>query len=531
MRDQDQKLADHAAALGHALAGGVDEPLYDATLWRQCEQLLEQMREALAAGADPAPVTRMLAALPPPENRRAQTLALLLRANLLQDGAATTQALDGTAADLASATPSHSLAQADYLLRAVVFGCWSNRLPVADPTAHDMALRRLWQAIMARYRAETPVPPPLPRAERERDLVLVITGQFMQGMHQPSLDILDFLSTLVLRLGRRVVLINTADGPVSAKLPFLGGMVGMADDALQGLDSLSVNRLPVPFRHLPPGFTSPALAASTLAHIRDLRPDMVMAFGTMNPVADLCRDLLDVVAIPFGSYMPLAEPGFLALPRPLTPADGPALAMGGLTPERVIPIQYSYAPPPAQQTRSRADLGIPADAILTLVIGLRLAQEVTPAFAEALDQAIQQEPRLFFLFIGPLAGEDWAARLPSLAARSRRHGYDEDVMSILPLADLYLNPPRLGGGSSAAFALSCAVPAYGLPMGDVATVIGPDFHLSDYSDFASLARRWADDPAWRQAQRLKAKARFNDISSRETMLRSILDGVKARRQP
>lgn len=531
MREQDQKLADQAAALGHALAEGVEEPLYDAALWQQCEQLLEQMREALAAGADPAPVTRMLAALPAPENRRAQTLALLLRANLLQDGAATTQALDGAAADLASASPQHSLAQADYLLRAVVFGCWSNRLPVADPAAHDMALRRLWRAIMDRYRAETPLPPPLTRAERERDLVLVITGQFMQGMHQPSLDILDFLSTLVLRLGRRVALINTADGPASAHLPFLGGMVGSAEAELQGLDSLSVNGLPVPFLHLPPGFTGPTLAASTLAHIRALRPDMVLAFGTMNPVADLCRDLLDVVAIPFGSYMPLAEPGFLALPRPLLPGDAPALAMGGLTPERVIPIQYSYAPPPARQTRSRTDLGVPADAILTLIIGLRLVQEVTPAFAEALDQAIQQEPRLFFLFVGPLDGDDWAARLPFLAARSRRHGYDEDVMSILPLADLYLNPPRLGGGSSAAFALSCGVPALGLPLGDVATVIGADFQLADYSHLPPFAHRWADDPAWRKAQRLKAKARFSEISSRETMLRSILNGVKARRQP
>lgn len=489
------------------------------------DELVEGLRVLLEAGADPTPVRTMIADLPAPVTPVAAVARLLLRATLLGDAAAATAALEQVAADLAGPAPHVTLAQADYILRAVIFGGWTNRLAIADPGAHDLALRHLWRAILDHYR------PALagrePPGQRQRDLVVVMTGQFVRGMHQPSLDIMDFVGKLVLRLGRRVVLINTADGPAVAGFPLLGGFLSTADSGLTTARQLVIDKLPVPFLHLPAGFTDPATAAATIDHLLELRPDLVLSFGTLSPVADLCRGLLDVVAIPFGSYLPFTEASYLALPRPLRSEDAAGLAVGGLTPERVIQIDYTYALPTTGEPRERTALGVPADAILVAIIGLRLTQEVTPDFADALDDALAREPRLFFLFVGPMeAYETVIGSRPALAARSKAHGYETDVLAVLKAADLYLNPPRGGGGTSAAYALSCGVPAYGLGWGDVATVIGPDFQLADYGAFAAAATRIADDPAWRQSLQTKAKARFAQISSRETMLRQILDGVK-----
>ncbi|OYQ32359.1 hypothetical protein CHU95_16280 [Niveispirillum lacus] len=526
----DGELKGLTMALGQELSAGLEEPMFDADRWMRAQALAEAVSLKLANGADPAAVVAMLDRLPKPRNPREGVIAHLLRAGLLRDGAAPTAALQVLIDDLNSAKPRHNLAQADYIIRGIVYAVWSNRMRLSDPGRHDLVLRQLWHTILDKYRAQMPPRDSVPVGQRQRDLIVLMTGQFVQGMHQPSIDAREFAAKLVLRFGRRVVLINTADGPVSAHYPYLGGFVSSADEELVDKTQLVIDRLPIPFIHLPPGHTDPATAAAMRDRILEMRPDLILSFGTMNPVADLCRGLLDVVSIPFGTYLPMAEPAFVALPRALVASDGPALAVAGLTADRVTNIDYCYTRPAMGRARGRADLAVPADAILTLVIGIRLTQEVTPAFAAALDAAIKAEPRLFFLFVGSLDNYDHlVAALPALAARSRAHGFDPDVIGLLEQADLFLNPPRGGGGASAAYALSSGVPAFTLNAGDVATVVGPDFHLASLGEFAPLASRFADDPEYREAMRTKARKRFAAISSRDVMLRQILDGVKALR--
>lgn len=526
----DAELKGLTMALGQELSAGLEEPMYDAGRWMRAQALAEAIGNHIAQGADPAGVSAMLSRVPAPRNPRETVILHLLRAGLLRDGAGPTAAILALTDDLNSAQPRHNLAQADYILRGIVYAVWSNRMRLSDPGRHDLAMRRLWHTILEKYRAQMPPRDPVPAGQRQRDLIVLMTGQFVQGIHQPSIDAREFASKLVLRFGRRVVLINTADGPASAHYPYLGGFVSSADGDLVDRTQLIIDRLPVPFIHLPPGFTDPAGAATLRDRILEMRPDLVLSFGTLSPVADLCRGLLDVVSIPFGTYLPMAEPAFVALPRALVPSDGPALAVAGLSTDQVTTIDYCYTRPAMGKARTRTELGVPGDAILTLVIGIRLTQEVTPAFAAALDAAIRAEPRLFFLFVGTLDGhERLVADLPALAGRSQAHGFDPDVIGVLADADLFLNPPRGGGGASAAYALSSGVPAFTLNAGDVATVVGPDFHLSGFGDFAPLATRFADDGDYREAMRAKARTRFAAISSRDVMLRQILDGVKALR--
>ncbi len=526
--DTPQALID---GLRRDLASGLDEPLYEGEVWVRCERAVDLLMGLRVQGRlDEGPMRALLDALPPPADARQRTIGHLLRAMLLREAGATTAALWNVVEDMAAPQPRHTLEQADYILRAIVYGVWSNRLPVADSGDHDRAQRALWRALIGRYRPALAGRAPVPAGDRQRDLVVLLTGQFMQGMHQPSLDMLDFARTLIVRFGRRVALINTADGPVSAHFPFLGRFSSASDPTLYNASQLVSDRLPIPFLHLPVGFTAPEMAAGIVDEILALKPDLVLSFGTMSPVADLCRGLLDVVSIPFGTYLPMAQPTWVALPRPLTAGDEEGLAASGLDRDRVIPIAYTYAPPVTGAPKTRAALAVPDDAIAVAIIGLRLGQEVTPAFAATLDDLVRREPRLFFLFVGPLDNHaELVAGLPDLARRSTAHGYDIDVVSVLAACDLYLNPPRGGGGASAAYALSRGVPAYSLAAGDVGTVVGPGFHLPALADFATHASRFADDAAKRERLREAARRRFDEISSRKEMLRQILDGVKAMR--
>ena len=94
--------------------------------------------------------------------------------------------------------------------------------------------------------------------------------------------------------------------------------------------------------------------------------------------------------------------------------------------------------------------------------------------------------------------------------------------------DAYLNPPRYGGGSSAAFALAMGVPVLTLATGDVANIAGPRFVFASFDEIKAFVGRAATDLDHRREWSATAKARFDAIADREGMLRQIVDGVAAR---
>ncbi|HYE49560.1 MAG TPA: hypothetical protein VEB20_08215 [Azospirillaceae bacterium] len=521
-----------AGALRQELGRGLDRLPDDRAAADLVQGLALHLRQAMAETPSlRGAVEAAVAAAPPPATPAGRVAEQLLRAMLLGDAAAPTRAIDLTAEALRAGAPDMPLARAQYIFQGVNYALWSNGFRTADPGAHDLAMRRLWQAIVDGFRAAMPAPrAPIPAFARRDDLVVLLTGQFMHAIHQPSVDILEFAHILMTRLGRRVVLVNTADGPVEVGFPLLSDYRSNVDDRLLKIRNLSFHEVKIPFVHLTPGTTTPAEAADVLDFVAELRPGLVMSFGTASPVADLCRDLTDVVAIPFGTYLPVAQPTYFGLPRPASPSDRPALELAGVPPERVIPIFYGYSLPETGQPARRAELGVPEDALVAAVIGLRLDSEVTDGFAATLEGLLRDEPRLFFLFVGPFeAYGGLAARFPLLASRARAIGLQHDVRAVLKACDLYLNPPRGGGGASAAYALAEGVPAFTLPWGDVSVVAGPDFHLKDLKDFAAVARVLGGSEASRADWSRRARDRYAAISSREEMLRMVLDGVKARR--
>ncbi|HYC05289.1 MAG TPA: hypothetical protein VED40_18495 [Azospirillaceae bacterium] len=519
-----------ADLLGERAAAGLDRLVADPAEADLVQTLALYLRDAMVATGDAELERRVARAVAGAraDGAPGRILAALLRAMALRDATGATEAVNGAAEALAAGILSRPSAQ--YVFQGVNHAVWSNHYPVANGAAHDLAMRRLWRAILADHRAALPSQPiRIPRRARRPDLVMLMTGQFMDTTHQPSIDLLEFARLLATRFGKRVAIVNTADGAETVEFPLLYGYRANHDERLPGRRSLSFDGLELPFLHLAPGLTPTADIVSVMEMVREQRPSLIFSFGTANPAADLCAGLVDVVAVPFGTYLPVAEPTFVALPRPVTPADLPALELAGVPPERVVPIFYGYSLPPTGPTAERAALGVPEDALAVAIVGLRLDREVTPEFAAALEAMLLREPRLFFLFVGPFgAWPGLAARLPALAARAAAPGMQGDVRAVLRACDLYLNPPRGGGGASAAYALAEGVPAFTLPTGDVGVVAGERFHLGSLEDFPAIAARIADDPAERAAWAGAARSRYAEISSREEMLRQILDGVAAR---
>ncbi len=66
-------------------------------------------------------------------------------------------------------------------------------------------------------------------------------------------------------------------------------------------------------------------------------------------------------------------------------------------------------------------------------------------------------------------------------------------MAVCELADLYVNPTRKGGGTSAIYAMTAGKPIVTLKYGDVYKNCGEEFAVEDLANMNKLIRRYMVD--------------------------------------
>ncbi|HEY0835868.1 MAG TPA: hypothetical protein VGE72_18335, partial [Azospirillum sp.] len=102
-------------------------------------------------------------------------------------------------------------------------------------------------------------------------------------------------------------------------------------------------------------------------------------------------------------------------------------------------------------------------------------------------------------------------------------GHVNDIRAFYARVGAFLNPPRQGGGGSAAFAIGEGVPVVTLGWGDVASVAGPDFHAADRARYVERAAALYADTEFRKAQSVLAKARYDTVVDRRHSVQRLLD--------
>jgi hypothetical protein len=278
----------------------------------------------------------------------------------------------------------------------------------------------------------------------------------------------------------------------------------------------------IPYVTLPdPMPTARSLAAFDDA-IRRVNPALAIAVGDSNPYADRLARQRPVVTLHFTVDRPLTLytiPGI----HPDLPETAAATSNANLP---TIELTPHYSLLGRSQTYPRTLLGLDTDAFVFIVIGHRLHAEITKPFLQLLNEICAAVPAAHILFVGHFDryGERIAA-WPELRLRSHYIGSVTDVRGICEAADVFLNPDRTGGGSSAVYALASGLPVLTLPRGDINFVVGPQNACPDWDEMRDRAITLAIDPTAYAAASTAAHERSQTILGRKAILNTVLQVI------
>ncbi len=106
----------------------------------------------------------------------------------------------------------------------------------------------------------------------------------------------------------------------------------------------------------------------------------------------------------------------------------------------------------------RNSLSIASDAILLITVGTRLHQEIAGEWAQAMLDLCTRFPQIVWLNVGGDGEIPLALRSANLS-NIRSMPYQANLQGIYACANIYVNPPRIGGGFSVAEAMAEGIPA------------------------------------------------------------------------
>lgn len=340
--------------------------------------------------------------------------------------------------------------------------------------------------------------------------VALVTNQMLGQGHQPTADAFDYARRLQNDLACEVVIVNPNAMAVAGENGFVPEYSYNVTEEYDGDQTIAafgarVRMLSFPQKH----FDEEKLHAIVDA-VEGFDPDVILAFGGSNVVADLFARTRPVVCLPTSSGLP---PSLARLILGYSPEDSAAGWPDDVR-DRFRPFSFGWTLPDTGAFQSRADLGLDDGVAVFAVVGNRLDQEAGPEFLARVDALLDRLPLAQVVFAG--AVEVLPERVAALrnGGRMKVPGHVDDIRALYRIVTAYLNPARQGGGGSAAFALAEGVPVVTFGGGDVAGVAGAGFVVTGDAAFIERAAALAEDSAFRARQSDEARARFAGTGDR-----------------
>ncbi len=358
--------------------------------------------------------------------------------------------------------------------------------------------------------------------DRDESLVFVTTQQFLGLNHGPTKTTLDRARVIKQRLGKKVIIINTAEMFGGEVVPVAVSFNVNYNKMLSNVDTIEYEGEKFPYVQF--DNNTPNLQAGYLMaeFVRDYKPLYIVNIGGNSLMLDVCAQMVPVLNVN-------------TVPSNITCTHATAQAVGKISeenPEKLLNIlgknmdsvifgRFTSSLKPQGKLIGREELGYNSESFVIAVIGGRLGSELDGKFIEMIEPVLKDGADL--LIIGKMDNYDEKCKNNNIfKTRSTYLGLQEEVLAILDNVDLYVNPDRTGGGTSVIEAMYKGIPAVTLNHGDVALGAGEDFCVNSYAEMTEKIRKYMQDKEYYTMMSQKAKKRADYMLDSDSAFTDII---------
>ena len=364
--------------------------------------------------------------------------------------------------------------------------------------------------------------------ERNNGLVIVTVQQFLSTNHAPTQATLDRAFVLNQYLGQKVILINTAEFIGGEKIEILSGRTGNYNDALSKADYIEYKGVRFPFMQFENTMPNIFNSKEFIQFIKRHKPSYIVNIGSESLLIDTCSKLVPVLNIStVASDLTMTEATASVIGRKYNSSDNQLLSILGKSVDYLITGRFTFSLKEQTHHYTREQLHLPTNRFLLAVVGGRLTDEVTDTFIDMLMPAL--DAGAYLCIVGRMDNyNDFCLRNTIFKTNSTYLGYQKDILAVLELCDLYVNPKRKGGGTSVITAMYKGLPTVSLSYGDVALGAGTEFCVSNYKDMSDIILRYMSDSPFYAQMSDKAKARADYMLDSNTAFAEIIGEFSSR---
>ena len=369
---------------------------------------------------------------------------------------------------------------------------------------------------------------PLEIVEPKDDRAVIITQQMLGLGHAPSRDTLEFAYHLGETYGKEVLILNTLQFSPNPLCPFMPPMKASHLPGKAGVTTLEYRgKTFILYEPSRPVFNEDMMLEA-LFTVQRFEPSMAICVGGSNLVGDLIAQSIPTFLYPTTAGVPIVTHMPFMTWKDLGPAEQQTVLERGLGDQYLLASHPGFEPPPSAGELSRASLGLADDRFVFAVVGTRLGVDVNEAFTGVLRAILQSSDIAHILFLGNFEGFDaWLAANKDFEDRVTFGGFHSDIMGALSLADAYLNPDRIGGGSAVVYAMASGLPTLVLNRGDAAEAAKSLPPLETYDQMVDQAKRLLTEPAFKEERGKAAKTAAEQLTDRAPLVEKIMSCLKA----
>lgn len=359
----------------------------------------------------------------------------------------------------------------------------------------------------------------IPKEQRNPDLVFAFASQVLNLGHGPTKILFDRCYILAESLHKKVCIINTAELLSNFRpIPFFNAKEGNYIEEYNRLEYLTYKNKTFAFLQCPREMPQIPIIQGILNVLKSEKPYFIITIGANSIVSDICGNIVPTLTIETGQTNRMKKW------RPFQTVIGTAESDDRhslIEQNRVIESLFTFSINPQTHFFNREELDLPAERFIVVIVGYRLDEEIDIEFLELLQRLT--DAGIYIVFVGKLLKyQKMIDAYPQFRNNTSFLGLQDDTLAVNECCDLYLNPKRAGGGTSAAEALFKGLPVVTLDYGDVGICAGSDFQVSDYDEMYEQVIRYSRDRQYYNTMSQKAVARAQILTDSETEFTRII---------